>query len=1286
MPRSRLRKTDFSHTRLQLERLEPRVLLTTTATASGSWHDPGIWDNGVPDAANRAIIASGLTVSLDGTDHIAKELVIQGTLVATEASSDPTQLGNGKLAAYVDGNLIGTTQGSQLWTHSDTIGIGGVSGTTLTSAGSLSQGNGNFGGTIDSVLTYNRVLSAQEIANLNSNGQDSLAVTPTGEIASAWYLDGNALDTAVGDSISDNGTLVNGAAFTADALSLDGVDDLMRVAASSDLGTGGVFPHKSLSLYFKADSLGGTQIIYEQGNSTRGFNVYLEGSTLQIGGWNTPAGESDWDGDWISFSGVQADTWHHVVLTLDGDAPDPAVDNTKTLTTDWIHVNSGGVFQIGTASDRYDANQFVVTLTGDDPTQVFNIEGAGSLTNNDAFLMSMGGGRLQFFGEEKLAYSKLAATVEAGATQILVADVIDRDFDGSLNPALDGAVNWKVGDEIVIASSSYNYNDEEVRTITAISKSNSGVLITLDSALDHRHYGEIETYGNGTRTWDIDMRAEVALLNRTVQIQGVASQDTDNFFGDRARFDANLSDGFGGHIMIMGTAGQTTLDSIRFDRMGQTGRLGRYPVHWHVAKDRSGDILRGSSITNSNNRGVTVHTTSNLLLEDNVLHDIHGHGFFMEEGVETGNKFLQNITLGIHTVGGEVGSTDPFIVDTHDTAQQIDNRFLQSAAHWITNPDNTWIGNVSAGAEGTGFWFILPDSPIGVAAGLPEFNGVSARTTNLLQFDHNSSHSSPVGLTFDRGSDIDPGASNSYNPPTDPIVNYFTGYKHDGAAIYHRAPDGIFNENRFADSATSTFNTFSQEVHNTLFVGHSRGNADLSQPVTGHTLYDGPSTVIDSHFAGFAASNAHTFRANGGTEKDTHHMVSGISFEDDGSANHVSISDADGDPNFNPNASAAFSSVLYDIDGSLTGAVGGGPGSTVVPNVTFMHDRDGSDFQPPGWNAWVTDNLYAELFTTTLSPNNPAVSLERMEFTSPHRSTTTTGINATRQRISTKLDDGFYSVSFPDGLGSMAAGFKIRLLVDSGTPATGSTMLRYVGIGQSMTPDDGIEVGSWEALESATQNAYYRADDNLWLKRFIGSSFISILPNGALVPATTQPEEPQAAESVAIAQPLPIGELAGTTTDLAFDVEEPDATDTPLQLEPVPLPVVDQVFDSLAVAPESRVLEEEPSGVGRVSLANDLDALLQFVQRKWSRRGVSDDLRGPEPDDNSPRAESRGDEVKILQVAENDNGGSNHRRNKKSVRSSFFRESSELKLHTELENTFESSQSARRKIRFFWRR
>lgn len=111
------------------------------------------------------------------------------------------------------------------------------------------------------------------------------------------------------------------------------------------------------------------------------------------------------------------------------------------------------------------------------------------------------------------------------------------------SPEDDGIVNWEVGDQIVIASSSYNYKEQDVRTITGISDNGDDTsTLTLNKPLTYRHYGESKTYGETVADPDnhhlvepieFDLRAEVALLSRNVKIQGLSSEDTDEAFGDR---------------------------------------------------------------------------------------------------------------------------------------------------------------------------------------------------------------------------------------------------------------------------------------------------------------------------------------------------------------------------------------------------------------------------------------------------------------------------------------------------------------------------------------------------------------------------------------------------------------------------------------------------------------------------------------------------------------------------------------------------------------------------------
>ncbi|MBU2869920.1 G8 domain-containing protein, partial [Colwellia sp. E2M01] len=767
-----------------------------------------------------------------------------------------------------------------------------------------------------------------------------------------------------------------------------------------------------------------------------------------------------------------------------------------SLSTDWIHVNSMGVFEIGSAANPFDESNFTLTLIGTNPIADWDIEtamGTMAVNDNNSFIMVAGGGRLQFYGDDKLTFTRLSQTASIGSTSIVVRNVIERNYDGTTSSSSDGALNWQVGDQIVIASSSRNYSHEEVRIISAIDDLGDGNSeIEFNESLNYRHYGEQETYGSADNTRTIEMRAEVALLNRNVKIQGLASQDTDTNFGNRENFNVGVIEGdgagVGGNIMIMGTAGQITLDSVQLNGMGQTGRLGRYPFHWHLAGDRNGDELRGISITNSNNRGITVHGTHNVLIQDVVLHDIHGHGFFMEDAVETGNTFLSNIAFAIHKVGGDSQAeiNDPFLVDTHDHAGQNSTRFLNSAGYWMTNPDNTWIGNVSAGSEGTGFWFLFPEKAIGASASDLQYASVQPDRVNFGEFEYNSSHSSPIGLNFDRGSDIEVpvGATlkdtfdgDEYRPNLEPQVYNYTAYKHT-TGIYHRARTGNFEKIFFADNFTSSFITFTQRITDSLYVGHSRGNSDLNQIVTGHSFYDGANTLDGTHFAGFTADNAHMLRTESIAIRHTHFVMRNTSFENDGTATSLSFSGPAGKMTSYTPIGKTMPSVLYDEDGTLTASEGGEAGNTVIPDHPFFYNDD--DFKPVGWrNARISDDLYAVF--RLRATQNPTF-----------RITTATGVQATGNpgtgqfagtNTLMKLDDGEYAVELTQGNNSASSGFDVLYFAVNG-PRTGSTVVQFTNMANDFSVGNRTYVNDLTTLKNASQTSWTRWDGHIYVNFF----------------------------------------------------------------------------------------------------------------------------------------------------------------------------------------------------------
>ncbi|MDQ2640419.1 MAG: G8 domain-containing protein, partial [Pseudomonadota bacterium] len=237
------------------------------------------------------------------------------------------------------------------------------------------------------------------------------------------------------------------------------------------------------------------------------------------------------------------------------------------LTTEWIMLH--GELEIGTEAKPH-TRKATITFTD-------NVKGEDVMAGMGDRGIMISGGTLNLHGNTTNTWSKLAKTANAGATSIEVLN----------------AQGWKVGDEIVLASTDYDPHQAERRTITAV----NGNTLTLDKKLDYMHFGKI--------TFDVDQRGEVGLLTRNVKIQ--ASEDAAQSF-------------FGGHIMAMPSS-TMKVSSIELNRMGQNLTLARYPIHWHLVGDAKGQYVKNAAIHDTYNRCVTVHGTNYLKIENNVTYN-----------------------------------------------------------------------------------------------------------------------------------------------------------------------------------------------------------------------------------------------------------------------------------------------------------------------------------------------------------------------------------------------------------------------------------------------------------------------------------------------------------------------------------------------------------------------------------------------------------------------------------------------------------------------------------------
>src|SRR5271157_4540664 len=403
-------------------------------------------------------------------------------------------------------------------------------------------------------------------------------------------------------------------------------------------------------------------------------------------------------------------------LTIDGKL---SFANNKDveLTTEWIMLH--GELEIGTEKAPH-TRKATITFTNNVKDE--DISGVGGTTDRvDRGILLMGG-TLNLHGDRTNSWTKLSSTANAGAASIQVLN----------------AAGWRVGDEIVLASTDYDPRQAERRTISAVSAN----TITLDKKLDYMHFGKI--------TFNVDERGEVGLLTRNIKLQ--ASADAEQSF-------------YGGHVMAM-VGSKMFVEGVELNRMGQNMTLARYPIHWHLIGDAAGQYIRNSAIHDSYNRCVTVHGTNFLHVENNVTYNTVGHCFFLEDGIEHGNEFVRNLAIQTkcHTTldcvptnlaaNGERDANYANRQAYREMSFHSKNVLLPSdntvACFWITNPDNSFIDNVAAGSDENGFWLSLPEHPQGKFKDSEVSKTIWPRRTPLRAFRGNVAHSNFDGFMFDR--------------------------------------------------------------------------------------------------------------------------------------------------------------------------------------------------------------------------------------------------------------------------------------------------------------------------------------------------------------------------------------------------------------------------------------------------------------------------------------------------------------------------------------------------------
>ena len=607
-----------------------------------------------------------------------------------------------------------------------------------------------------------------------------------------------------------------------------------------------------------------------------------------------------------------------------------------TMKTDGIMIHgSGSMFQCGWNTSRFQGRLEIKLKTGVPMTMGGRDSYAG--------IMSMENGQLILHGKNNgTKWTRLNANANAGSRRLRFVD----------------AVNWNVGDNIAIGSSSFNMWQSEVRRVTAIDRDRKGV--TIHQPLRHFHRGV--GYSSGGK-W-INLKSEVINLTRNIKI----TTDGNTSHLDRTQF--------GGHVMAM-TGGRAQIKAVHFDRMGQMGEMGRYPFHWHKVGNvaSTNQYFNDNSITNSYQRCVTVHGTHGAKVINNVCYNHFGHGYFLEDGNEVNNAFHYNVGMLSKRVplGKELLISDSF--------SNQKTRFDSPATFWISNPKNDFVGNVASGSQGSGFWnsFVPYLNCESTGRKMCRVVGTEAQANvypayeRTLRFDNNVAHSTNVGFTWDgaargslRNNDRNRTADHNIesqhyhargpgnrNGPM-PRFNNLTSYKNIYTGVYYRGNKSVFQNYRSADNGVHLFIAFSQVFRDSIIVGDSgQSTAEKNFQVTktrrgfGHQIgmvtYDGPTTLERVHFAGFPSSKTYAVDSRD-TRRPIRKEVTPVPIHLFGGASHfehqlISLSFA-GNPYykvlFEPRHVGWKDAVNHVRVRDVTGSVYGRRGELIVPRTAIL--------------------------------------------------------------------------------------------------------------------------------------------------------------------------------------------------------------------------------------------------------------------------------------------------------------------------------------------------------------
>jgi G8 domain len=183
--------------------------------------------------------------------------------------------------------------------------------------------------------------------------------------------------------------------------------------------------------------------------------------------------------------------------------------------------------------------------------------------------------------------------------------------------------DWAAGDQIVVGTTDWYPSHSEARTIRSVKTVGMRTQLTVcrpvpggtgpggcpampaaADALDYPHFTGIfdaktidgAEYTEKLNRTAADLRATVGLLSRSIQIGSLGATAMEEFpavrtdtkscvFSGDTPPDHKADDCYvGGHTMVRQGSKEVRIQGVEFKQLGQGGRMGHYPVHFHLDK------------------------------------------------------------------------------------------------------------------------------------------------------------------------------------------------------------------------------------------------------------------------------------------------------------------------------------------------------------------------------------------------------------------------------------------------------------------------------------------------------------------------------------------------------------------------------------------------------------------------------------------------------------------------------------------------------------------------------